>query len=255
MTLTILYNISRPAKCSGHWLAGWFLLSLPALLLLFAAVNADAANSQSHGQLRDTARAFLETQLTDNSTQVDTEIQIGRLDSRLRLTPCTSAPKPFLSAGSRLHGKLTIGLRCEEPKPWTVYVPATIHRYADVIVAAHPLDRGARINEVDLNSVRRELSKLHTGYFTQRSEVIGKVLKRSISAGEILSPRRVKAPLVVRRGELVTIIAITGTLQVRGKGKALQDAARGESVPVRNTRSKRIIQAVAIKLGTVKVQM
>lgn len=251
MTLTLLQHMLGPTQYPR--LARWFL---PPLLLLLVTIDAGAANYQSHELLRDTAQLFLETQLTDNGTyQDDTEVQIGRLDSRLRLSPCTSTLTPFLSAGSRLQGKLTVGLRCEGSKPWTIYVPATIHHYAVVITAAHPLERGTRISTTDLTSVKRELSTLHAGYFTQHDEVVGKILKRSIHAGKILSPHSVKAPLMVRRGELVTIIATTGKLRVRGKGKALQDAARGESLPVRNTRSKRIIQAVAIEPGTVKVHM
>jgi flagella basal body P-ring formation protein FlgA len=222
------------------------------LLALLAANVSMAAQSQATEELQQVARGFLEQQL---SRQDDVEIAVGRLDSRLRLTPCQDAPQAFLPAGSRLQGKLTVGLRCAGPKPWTVYVPAQIRIYTEVMAAARALGRGEHVSQDDVIAVRQELSALRTGYYTRSEDVIGKVLKRTMNAGQVFSPQRLKAPLLVRRGEEVTILATTGGLSVRVRGKALKDAARGEQLPVRNTNSKRIIQAVAIEPGTVSVRM
>lgn len=223
-------------------------------LLLVALVGPAAAASQTTDLLRKSVTRFLQQQ-TANRMEQDIEISVGRIDRRLKLSPCKTAPTPFLSAGAKLQGKLTVGLRCAGPKPWTVYVPAQIKIFADVIAATHPLARGTTISPADVMSLRKEIGQLHRGYFTKSNMVIGKVVTQNLAMGHAITPQRVKAPIVVHRGEKVAIVATIGTLKVRGKGKALRDAAQGETVSVRNSRSRRIIQGIVTKPGVVTVQM
>jgi flagella basal body P-ring formation protein FlgA len=78
---------------------------------------------------------------------------------------------------------------------------------------------------------------------------------QNLTAGRAITPQRIKAPIVVHRGEKVAIVAAIGTLKVKGKGEALRDAAQGELVSVRNSKSKRVIQGIVTSPGVVRVQM
>lgn len=231
-------------------------LFLPIMLSIgiVAPIPGIAANFQSPETLRSTALTFLEEQTAQQYDQ-DAEITIGRLDRRLRLTECSTAPTAFLAPGARFQGKLSVGLRCTGKKPWTVYIPAHIKNYVNVITAAHSLPRGTQISDSDLVSTRQDISQLRGGYFTKNKNIVGKILKRSMPAGRAFSASTVKPPLLIHRGDEVVILASLGGLQVRVKGKALKDAALGERVPVRNKQSKRIVQGTAVKYGVVSVQM
>ncbi len=239
-----------------HTATNWFAIQVNICLIsgLLLLVSPVAAGNQSTENLRQTILEFLHIQTAKRAEQ-DIEITVGRIDRRLKLATCQKSPTAFLAAGAKLQGKLTVGLRCAGPKPWTVYVPAHIKIFAVVIAAAQPLLRGSEISATDIMFVRQELSQLRSGYFTKKESVIGKVLTQNLSAGHAITPKRVKAAFLVRRGEKVTIEASIGTLKVRGKGEALKDAARGELVSVRNSQSKRIVQGVVTKPGTVNVQM
>jgi len=228
-----------------------FILGISLMALSFHAL---AGNFQSLESLRVTARAFLEQQTALQHGQ-DAEISIARLDNRLQLTECSKTPSAFLSPGAKLQGKLTVGLRCTGQKPWTVYIPAHIKNFAEIAVAARPLSRGIEISNSDVITIRQDLSLVRAGYFKKTNDIVGKILKRSMPQGLAFSPNFVTPALLVRRGDEVTILASVGGLQVRGKGKALKDAALGESVPVRNKQSKRIVQGIAVKSGIVSVQM
>ncbi len=226
---------------------------LSSLVLLLTSTPA-VAGIQDTNTLRQSVIKFLQTQ-TAIRVEQDIEINVGRIDRRLKLTACENTPTAFLAAGAKLQGKLTVGLRCAGPKPWTVYIPAQIRIYAEVVAAAQPLLRGTKISATNLMPMRREISQLRGGYYTKSSSVIGKILRQNIAAGQAITPKRIKAAILVHRGEKVSIVATIGTLKVRGKGKALRDAAQGELVSVRNSRSKRIVQGIATKPGTVNVQM
>ena len=204
--------------------------------------------------MRQSAKAFLQDKL-QALTADDIEIIIGHLDSRLRLTQCESDLDTFLPSGSKLQGKLSVGVRCASPKPWTVYMPAQIRIYKEIIAAAHPLGRGTQVSEADIIQVRQEVSGFHSGYFEEAGQVVGKVMTRPLNAGQVFTPNKLKAALLIKRGEEVTIVASTGTLEVRSRGKALKDAAEGESLTVRNINSNRVIQVIAVKPGIVIVPM
>ncbi len=67
---------------------------------------------------------------------------------------------------------------------------------------------------------------------------------RSVPAGRVLVWRDVVRRPLVRRGQPVDVVASDGSLTVSLRGVALHDAARGESVRVRNPDSKREFVAV-----------
>jgi len=240
-----------------HPAAGLWLLAL-IVLLPGLAHAASPGGYQTTASLHNAARDFLQRQLQEtlaSNPDNSVEIQLGRLDSRLRLQRCENELRPFLPAGSRLQGKLTVGVQCTGGKPWTVYIPANIRLFGNVLTTARPISRGETLRRDDVVSMRQEISKLSRGYYRQPDEVVGKLAARSLPAGTPLAPRMLKARLLVRRGDDVTIVASLGSLQVRSKGKALQNAALGERLSVRNTRSKRIVEGVAVKAGIVQVHM
>ncbi len=246
--------------CVTKWQVPANGLLLLVVIGLFSAVahaatpTSNTPQYQSLASLHETARRFLQLQIPPESG-TSQEIHLGRLDSRLRLGFCEAELQAFVPAGSRLQGKLTVGVQCPGEKPWTVYIPANIRVFGDVLTTSRPISRGDTITRADIIARRQEISTLSHGYYRQSGEVIGKLAVRSLPAGTPLTPRMLKARLLVHRGDDVTILANTGFLQVRSKGKALQNAALGERITVRNTRSKRVIEGIAIKAGTVQVHM
>ncbi len=221
--------------------------------LLLVMTPATAGN-QSTDILHQTVVDFLKAQ-TEKRDGQDIEIRVNHVDRRLKLATCQKIPTAFLAAGAKLQGKLTVGLRCAGPKPWTVYVPAHIKIFAEVVAATRPLLRGSKVSENDIMLMRQEISQLHSGYFTKLETVVGKIITQNLAAGHTITPKRIKADFLVRRGEKVTIVVSTGSLKVKGKGEALKDAAQGERVSVRNSQSKRIVQGIVTHPGIVNVQM
>lgn len=247
----------RRAAKRQRWAVGglWLVICLGSLL---AGTAFASEASQSHEALQKSARHYLETQLEARQTEASketAEIVFGRIDPRLRLNACAADLQPFLPAGAKLQGRLSVGVRCPDSQPWTVYLSADIKIFAEVVTTARPLSRGETIGEGDTLPLRMEVSKLNTGYYLQGDDLGGKILRQAVPAGRALTPNMLRAPLLVRRGESVTIIAAGAGLQVRMKGKALHDAALGERVSVQNLGSKRIVEGTAIEPGQVQVLM
>jgi flagella basal body P-ring formation protein FlgA len=83
--------------------------------------------------------------------------------------------------------------------------------------------------------------------------VVGQRLRRSLEAGAPVSAALLDAPLMVRRGQQVTLEALAGNFAVRVSGVARADGALGELIEVENGSSGKTVQAVVRSERTVEV--
>lgn len=238
-----LPNSRRLLQSAGRCLIG--------LALLLVSPGPAGAGEQSLEAIREAVEKFLAGQ----SYSASPKIEVGRLDDRLKLPSCTVPLEVFFSPGGNRQGAVTVGVRCTEPSPWSIYVPARVEVYGKVIVAARTLVRGAVLAPEDLRFEERALSSLNGYYLSDTSEGIGRVLKRGVAAGAVVSPSVLSEPRLVHRGERVSIVVQGQGLEVRMEGEALKDGALGDVIRVRNLSSKRELEGVVTGAGVVRVRI
>ncbi len=226
------------------------LISVIWLLLLPA--TSLAAQTQSLDSIRAAVTTFVSGQTSHYNAPA--RIKVGRLGARLRLSRCSEQITAFQPPGTRILGNTTIGVRCSGASPWTIYVPVHVQIFQPVAMTTRPLARGDVITTADIKMVERDLSALKLGYIIDSKQPVGMVVKRRIGTDSIITPQLLEAPRLVRRGEQVAIIAESDGIEIRAVGKALADGARGDLIRVRNTASKKIIEAVVTEPGVVKVR-
>lgn len=123
----------------------------------------------------------------------------------------------------------------------------------EVPVLARSLQRDEVITARDLAWQRIALTSATQQVLIRAEDIIGKAPRTAVRAGQLLRPADLIAPAIIKRGALVTILFKTGNLQLTAKGRALSDAAAGESVRVANTSSSRTIEGIALNDGTVQL--
>ncbi len=129
----------------------------------------------------------------------------------------------------------------------TVRVPA--------VVAREGLVRGSVIKPGQVGVVEVELSRLPDGALRLLEQAEGKQAVRSVPAGTPLCRRDVTAPVVVRRGDRVTLIVEAGGLVLTTPGVALEDGGVGEVIEVQNVQSNRTVEGVVRGAGEVLVTL
>lgn len=199
---------------------------LTLLLLIGLADTVSAGELESHASIRAAGADFLRAQARALHGS-EPEVTVNRLDPRLRLSACAEPLEAFLPNGGRALGSVSVGIRCTTPKPWTLYLPAKVSITGDVVVAARALARGEELDASDVKLVRRDLAGLNPGYADDPRAVIGQRLKRAVSVGTPLGSQMLEVPVLVRRGQRVTVLAEGRGIQVRSSGKALGDATKG----------------------------
>ena len=227
-------------------------LVLAIVILLAVSIDVIARDYEPIENIRNSVQHYIKSNLLQDK---DSDYEIGHLDQRLKLDKCNQALEVFGSGSTRLVGHSSLGVRCQGHKMWKIHVPINIIRYTEVLVLKQNLPRGSIVQASDIESRRLNISRLSNGYFTDINEVRGKILKRSLRRGDILTNGTLDIRKLVKRGEIVTIMASSNTLAIRVKGKALMDGRKGDVIRVKNQSSKREIQAIVVATGMVKVSM
>ncbi len=233
--------------------------SLAALCLLACAGRTLAAAFTLPEQLIGVTQGFLEFTVEDYLATTQTEgryeIQVNPLDPRLRMPLCSQQLDASLEGSGTPIGRVTVRVRCDSSAPWTVFVPATVRLFRDVVVVTRPLKRENVIGEGDVAMRERDVGTLTQGYLTALDQALGMKMLRPTVIDQILTPQHLEQAEVVRKGDHVVIIAHSGSLSVRMPGEALSKGGLSEQIRVRNLNSKRVIKARVTGPGQVEVAM
>ena len=135
----------------------------------------------------------------------------------------------------------------------TIRATARVEALAPVVVAARPIGRLKPISTDDLKMEKMNLVELPTGVMTDADDIIGKRARRNIDAGDILRPDLIEMPPLVKRGDMVVIVAESEGIKVTATGEVKSDGLRGEQVKVVNLDSNKRFSARVVDKKTVMV--
>jgi len=230
---------------------------VPVCLVLFLALtgNVRAGNviAQSQNSIRNTVKAYITQGIKDEYPHH--EIQVSRLDPRLKLAACEKPLEGFLPPGAQLIGNTTIGVRCGGKNPWKIYVPASVKAMREVVITSRPILRHSTITKQDIQLEERNITSGSNAYIFSPEHVVGKLAKRALPAATALSPNMLDKPLLIHRGQEVIILASGPGLEVRMAGTALMDGTEGQIIRAKNKVSKRTIEGQVVRTGVIKVNM
>jgi flagella basal body P-ring formation protein FlgA len=248
--LLTLYIENRDRGTSVIWKN--MLATALALQLLPHAGAAAGAGYESHERIRGLAEAFaLERGRSSAPSGAEIKAEAARLDPRLALPACASLPETFDPPGRSTGSQAVVGVRCAAGAAWSIYVPVRLEIVVPVVVLAAPAARGEALDAAALRLEPRNVAGLTSGYLTAQAEAEGKVLRRAVAPGTILNAALLERPTLIRRGERVRLRVGTASFSVGSEGEALADAAEGEHLRVRNTRSGRVVEGVVDGEGNV----
>jgi flagella basal body P-ring formation protein FlgA len=227
-----LFNAGSPALADS--------VTLPDLLI-----------GVTQGFLEFTVEDYLAT----SQTQGRYEIQVNPLDPRLRMPLCDKELTATLESPAQPLGRVTVRVRCDGASPWTVFVPAQVRLFREVVTTTRPLKRSAIINPEDVTLRERDISQINQGYLTSVDQAIGQKLVRPMVSDQVITLVHMEQAEVVRKGDQVVISARSGTLNVRMPGEALSNGGMNEQIKVKNLNSQRVIKARVTAPGQVEVAL
>jgi flagellar basal body P-ring formation protein FlgA len=97
------------------------------------------------------------------------------------------------------------------------------------------------------------LARLSGNSLTDAEQLVGRMAKRPLKAGQILRQSDVAVSPVIHKNDLIRLVVKTGQMTLSVQGKAMQDAAIGQTVRVMNVNSNRQLTGTVIDAGTVAI--
>lgn len=149
---------------------------------------------------------------------------------------------------------LLVSFRSKERTVTRLNVIAEVKVLRDVVVAKRSISRGAVLGGDELEVVSKTVGPLEKLTVSEISRVAGMQATRNIRAGAILRLNQLSWPKMVRAGDVVSVIARSGSMVITVTGEARQDGNKGEWIKVINTESKKTISARVTGPGEVKVK-
>ena len=135
-------------------------------------------------------------------------------------------------------------------------VPVQLALYDDVWVATQPIHRDDAISTINVECMRRDISKLAvTAARVNVSDLTNTRVKKSFRTGDILDHRFIEKEPVVIRNSLVAIIFKSKTISVSIPGEAMENGQIGDCIRVRSPEFRKQYRAKIIDRGTVLVNI
>lgn len=202
------------------------------------------------GQLQIEVVKFLKSQT--NNLAAETDINVKPVDSRLKLQACAQL-SPFMPPGSKTWGKVTVGLRCTAPHPWTIYVAANVRIFGDYYVTKNAVSAGQVLTDQDMIKIHGELSNQSSGIIIQSDRAIGKTMLTAYPAGTSLRQEMFKLIPVIQQGQSIKIVSQGNGFRVSNDAIALNNAAEGQLTRAK-TNSGQLVSGIARAGGFIEVQ-
>lgn len=223
------------------------------LLMLFSTCSlfvspAQAENKQDHAEIRKVVETFIQDKTQGMPGKISFKIE--PIDTRMAFSACPNL-EAFLPTGASLLGKTSIGVRCNEKNGWSLFVPVSVTTTINMLLSSKPLQQGQVIGAGDFSIQSGEVSQ--PGIVTDEAQIIGKVLKISISAGQLLKQDMFRPPYVITQGQTIQLISQRQGFTLRTEGQAMNNAATGQPVQVK-VASGKVISGFAKTSGIVEVQ-
>lgn len=223
-----------------------------ALLALPAAAQDGTAQLMQIGQ-RFADEALHQSQAGAGTLPLRMEVQVGQLDSRLRLAACAKV-EPYLPAGSRLWGRSRLGLRClQGAVAWNVFLPITVKAWGPAWVLQNGIASGRPLAAEDAMQAEVDWAEDSAAVYANPQDWIGLVAARPLSAGQALRQNMLRPPALFAAGAQVRVMVNGGGFAVTSSGKAMAAAGEGQAVRVRMDNG-RLISGVVNPEGVVLVQ-
>jgi len=123
-----------------------------------------------------------------------------------------------------------------------------------VVVASGSIADGEPFTSSNTRLEERELSRMAAGgYHTSLTTLSAMRARGRVPAGAVVGIRFTQAPVLVQPGQLVDLLVQKGGLTVKARVEALQRGRDQEWIRVRNTATKKILQAKVIDESTVSL--
>lgn len=229
----------KPIRLPG--ILAYATMAMWLLQLFISPVRAESI------QLSDLTPVF-ELALTDAGAPDDIEVALAAPDAVIEIDTA-AAPEIVSTSYNPASGRFLMRLR--DAGGTITAVSGLARSFALTPVLVRDIARGEIIADADL-----EWSQAVSPaglYLDAAEDIVGKEARRPLRQGAGVRKNDIASPILIRRGDIVTMLIEKPGLRLTQAGVAEQNGAVGDIVDIRNANSDRKIKAVVVAENLARV--
>ena len=226
-----------------RYLLGWLMTTI--LLLnggLAQKTTAAHLPRVTQQKLLDLAVKFLQNRFPQPGVRLEVE-PLTHLSSWVVGQPFDSlaiaAPDQSLHGG---YTPLTFSAMQGRRVVRSLIFAVDVHLFQPVLVAQSRILPRTRLENAPIQKKEVDVSRLHSPPLTNLDQLKGKMARRALQPGQVLTEADVMPVLLIQRGETVTLQYNHGNLHIELTARALHDGSRGEVIWLLNPQTRQRIQ-------------
>ncbi|MFH2130464.1 MAG: flagellar basal body P-ring formation chaperone FlgA [bacterium] len=134
-------------------------------------------------------------------------------------------------------------LMLDEKEVRKILIRLKVDVFDDVVVAKDQIRKGEKIEEEDLKTIKKDISRERKGYASSTEYVVGEHARRDIYKNEALDQHLVEKPVIVVKGDHMKIVYKTANLYLANVAMAMKSGRKGDIIPLRTLKSQKTIYA------------
>ena len=199
-------------------------------------------------QVEEAARAQLEKQAAASNLR-DARFELTVVPPRVAAS-CTG-PVEVETVDTRQPTRMRFAVRCPGAGASRLEYIVRARISASVVVLAAPVAANDILTDTHVTVEQREITSIPDPVI-DRNDAVGQTSRRMLRPGDVLRNNSLSAPVLVKRGDAVVMLARVEGIEVSMAGEALDAGARGATVRVRNSTSGQTVRMRVTGSGTVE---
>ena len=190
---------------------------------------------------RERIVARIAAALNDHGIPADADIQLANGDLRIHL-PVDAEPEfavrdiDFDQRTRRFSATL-------ETSDERVRVAGMVHAVTEVPVLVRGLGRGDLVEEGHLEWRRMRADRLPRDAVLDPERIVGQAARQNLRPGAVLRTADLQRPVIVAKGNIVTMVLRSAALTITAQGRAAEDGGDGDVIRVINSHSNLAVRA------------
>ncbi len=158
------------------------------------------------------------------------------------------------SPHEKFLGNVTVAMNLfvDGEKVRTLKVTGKVNIFRNVVQLNRPLQRNETIAEADLEIQRINVGDSPDRFLTQPEEVINKRLVRNVEPHQPIEAKDLDKALVVRRGDMVTIVYDDPGMKLTARGQVREDGCTGDNIRIHNVSTNKNVICRVLDAHTVQ---
>ncbi|TKY80897.1 flagellar basal body P-ring formation chaperone FlgA [Pectobacterium polonicum] len=214
----------------------YLCLATPCFFILCAPINASNLPAQIN--------QFFASRFQGSTNTVNVLIK-----SPESQWPQCEAPQITQPGNTKMWGNVSLSVRCEQQRR---FIQTEVQVTGNYVTSSRPINRGTTLTEKDIGLTKGRLDLLPLRPILTLQGAQGAVLLRDLTPGQVITASMIRRAWVVKAGQSVQVIAQGDGFTINGEGKAMNNAAAGQTVRVR-TANGQIISGITNEDGIILI--